>query len=167
MRSGGGLAYGVMSGFALSATLPTASQSEYSPIASPSMLVLPGNVSAATTNVSYLNDIANIDLLSLNQAPRRPSNSSTSLYDLPFGYNLPVATNGVAQCDGATFGRELDPTSCLDAWQNMGWGLQRVRWGPRGPGRSSKYILPYRWSSGKTAITYLCEVIVNIFDGYL
>ncbi|KAF6219098.1 hypothetical protein HO133_004923 [Letharia lupina] len=141
------LAYAVICGPALSATLPAAPQSENTPTTSPSVLILPGNVSADLTNASYSNDVPDVNLLSLDSASQQPSNYSASLYDLPFRYDLPAVTSAAPQCNGTLYGTNLDRHSCFDAWQNLGSIPERVSWGPRGPGHNFQYRLPYRWSS--------------------
>ena len=149
------LAYAVISGVALSATLPETSESGNTLTTAPLKLKFPGNVSAATANDPYFGQVPSIDLLSLNHTSQHPSNYSDSLYDLPFGYNVPAVTNAVPQCNSDAFGTNLDKHSCFDAWRNMGWSSQRVSWGPRGLGHNFQYRLPYRWSSGEATTGHL------------
>ena len=108
-----------------------------------------------------------MDLLSLNSTSQHPSNYSASLYDLPFGYDLPKITNAVPQCNGDAYGNNLDRHSCFDAWRNMGLTTQRESWGPRGPHHNFQHRLPYRWSSGMTAATYYHYTVASIVDEYL
>ncbi|KAL9130639.1 MAG: hypothetical protein Q9175_006969 [Cornicularia normoerica] len=136
-----------MSGPALSATLPKASQVKDNSTYSPLKLIVPGNVSAAMTNTSYLNPVPDLDLFSLNDAFQHPSNHSASINGLSFGYDLPAVTNAIPQCNGAVYGTNLDRHSCFDAWGSMGFTAQLVSWGPRGPGHNFQFRLPYRWSS--------------------
>lgn len=159
------LAYAVISRIALSAALPQTSRAGDVLTTAPLKIILPRNVSAATANASYLGKVPNIDLLALNHATPHPSNYSASLYDLPFGYDLPAVLNAVPQCNGSAFGTYLDKHSCFDAWRNMGWSSQRVSWGPRGPGHNFQYRLPYRWSSGE-ATTRHCFKSTSVVNPY-
>lgn len=154
MHSRAWLAYAVISGPALSATVPKPSQSEDSVSTSSLELVFPGNFSTTTTNASYLNGVPNEDLFSLNTGSQPSFNYSASLYNLPIGYDLPVVTNAVPQCNGAVYGTNLNRHSCFDAWRNTDWAPQRVSWGPRGPGHNFQYRLPYRWTSCKSTTKY-------------
>ena len=160
------LAYAVISGVALSAALPETSRAGDILTIASSKTIFPGNVSAATANTSYLGKVPDIDPLSLNYASQHPSNYSASLYDLPFGYDLPAVISAVPQCDSAAFGTNLDRDSCFDAWRNMGWESQRVSWGPRGPGHNFQYRLPYRWSSGE-ATTRHCFRSTSVVNQYV
>lgn len=144
--------YAVLFGHGLSATLPTASRREDILIASSSKLLIPGYVSAIMINTSSLHVSPNVELVALNNASLQPSNYSASIYDLPFGYNLPAVATSAPQCDGTVYGSDLDRHSCFDAWRYIGLTAQRVSWGPRGPGHKFSYGLPHRWSSGRSAI---------------
>lgn len=146
------LAYAAVSGLAFPATVPRPSQSEDSLATIPLTLISSGNLSAAKTADSSLNDITITNQLSLNNTASLSSNFSISLLNLPFGYNLPTVTSGVPQCNGDVYGTNLDRHSCFDAWQNMGWTPERVSWGPRGTAHDFQYRLPYRWSSGEYSI---------------
>ena len=159
-------AYAVQFGHAVSATLPTASRGEDDLIASSSKFLIPGDVSAITTNTSHSNDIPDVNLFSLNNASQQPSNTSASLYNLPFGYSLPAVANSVPQCNGAEYGTNLDRHSCFDAWRYIGLTAQRVSWGPRGPSHSFQYRLPDRWSSGQWTTRFnarLSRILLTIY----
>lgn len=138
MHSRGWLVYAVIYLPALSAALPTASQSEDYHTGSPLNLISPKTASAGTTNTS------------LNDIPQHLSNYSAFPPNLPFGYDLPESTNAIPLCNGEVYGTGLDRHSCFDAWRNMGLEPQPASWGPRGPGHMFQYRLPYRWSSGKS-----------------
>ena len=112
-----------------------------------------GNVSAATTEGSDLNDGPKLDLISLNNASEPATNYSASPYDLAFGYDLPPGTNDEPRCSPA-YGLDLDRHSCFDAWRNTGLDANLEMWGPRGGGADIQYKLPYRFSSGQSAIKH-------------
>lgn len=40
--------------------------------------------------------------------------------------------SAIPQCDSLTYGINLDRGSCFDAWPNMGWDDEHLRWGQRG-----------------------------------
>ena len=145
------LAYGVLFGHALSATLPTVSRREDDRITLPSKLSTLGYVSAITANTSSSHDVPDVNLIALNNASQRPSNYSTSIYDLPSDYNFPSTTTSAPQCNASSYGSNLDRYSCFDAWRYIGMTPNRVSWGPRGLGHGFHYKLPVRWSSGKFA----------------
>ena len=146
------LTYAVLFGHGLSAPSPEESRKEDNLIAPSSKHLIPRYVSAITTNTSSLQDVPDVNLLTLNNASQQPSNYSTSIYDLSFGYNLPAVTTSAPQCNGITYGSNLDRHSCFDAWRYIGLTPQRVSWGPRGPGHNFQYRLPHRWSSGRSDI---------------
>ena len=158
MHLGIWLTYAVILGPALSATVSNTSQIEDSLAASRLKLILPGNLSAATTNnlsaqtASISNEVPFPKLLLLNDTSPSLSKFPASLYDLPFGYELPREINAVPRCNGTVYGTNLDRNSCFDAWQNVGWMPERVSWGPRGTSHSFQYRLPYRWSSSEYGI---------------
>ena len=70
------------------------------------------------------------------------------------GYQSPVAPNTDLWCDGIAYGTNLDHESCFDAWLNIGWGNNRIRWGQRNTGEYN-IKLPYRFSSGRFQILFL------------
>ena len=147
------LAYAVITGPALAATLPyRAQQGEQDPNILPLTLAFPGNVSAPTTEASYLNDKPP----TVNDASPQASNDS-SLYDQPFGNDTVAATRSLPMCDGLKYGRNLDEHSCFDAWRNLGLEPDPRTWGPRGPTHKFKYRLPARWSSGMPKKKMLCH----------
>ena len=147
------LAYAVITGLALAATLPNkARQSKEGPNISPLTLVFPGNVSAATTEASYLDDKPP----TVNDASQQSSNDS-SLYDPPFGNDTVAASHASPMCDGLKYGRNLDEHSCFDAWRNLGLEPDPRTWGPRGGSYKFKYTLPARWSSGMPEKKILCH----------
>ena len=146
------LTYAVLNGHASSATLPTASRRQKDLVVSSSKLLIRGYVSATRTNTSSSHEVADVNLFALNNASQQPSNYSTSIYDLSFGYNLPAFTTSGPQCEAAVSGSNLDRHSCFDAWRYIGLTSQRASWGPRGAGPSFQYRLPHRWSSGKSTI---------------
>ena len=144
------LTHAVLFGYASSAILPTASRRQKDLVVSSSKVLSRGYVSAKNTSSSH--EVADVNLFALNNASQQPSNYSTSIYDLPFGYNLPAVTTYGPQCDAAVSGSNLDRHSCFDAWRYIGLTSQRASWGPRGAGPSFQYRLPHRWSSGKSTI---------------
>ena len=149
------LAYAVITGAALSATLPKARQNEGDPNASALTLGLQENVSTAATEALHI----------VNNATQQRSNQ-TSFYDVPLGDNSTTTRSANPMCDGVSFGYDLDRHSCFDAWRNMGLNSERASWGPRGPTYKYLYGLPARWSSGKSATKYLYDVVASI-DGSL
>ena len=151
MRSRVSLVFAVLFGHAHSAALPTASRKD-DLIASPSRFWVPGYVSASLTNTSSSHIVPDGNVFALSNASQRPSNYSTPNYDLPFDYSLSVFTTSAPQCNGTTYGTNLDRYSCFDAWRYIGLTPQRVSWGPRGPGLIFHGKLPHRWSSGRSAI---------------
>lgn len=151
-------AYVVLFGYGLSATLPTASRREDNMITSFSRFLIPGYVSAITTNTSSLHVSPDVKLVALNNASQQPSNYSTSFYDLSFGYNLTAVTTSGPQCNGTVYGSDLDRYSCFDAWRYIGLTSERVEWGPRRPAHSFQSGLPHRWSSGRSAfVVQMCD----------
>lgn len=142
MHSGAWLAFTVITGPALSASLPKARQSgDIISNTSPLRLMLPGNES--TTPIESLMSI------SLSNDSRQLSNYS-SLYDLPSGDNLTAPIPNIV-CDGIAYGSDLNRVSCFDAWRYVSLYSDSVTWGPRG-NLFTQYKLPVRWSSGESAL---------------
>lgn len=153
------LAYALITGSALSATLPRLSQTDDDILQS----IRPENVSAATTEAPNSKNGLHVVLPSLYKASQKPSNYS-SLYDLSIGQNWTTASNAFAQCSSAIYGSNLDRYSCFDAWRNVGLLPERVSWGPRGSVNIYQRRLPSRWSSGKTIKKYAHEFDTSIVD---
>ena len=141
MHSGVWFAFAVITGPALSASLPRARQSDESLNTSPLKLIFPGNVSTAP--------MENLKLPTLINAGQHPSNYS-SLYDLPFEDDLTAPEDAVPRCDGVTYGVNLNRTSCFHAWRAIGLESAREIWGLRDD-PNIRHKLPARWSSGKSA----------------
>ena len=153
------LAYALITGSALSATLIRSPQTEDDIL----QLTRPENVSAATTGAPNSKNDPHVMLPSLHNASQKSSNYS-SLYDIPIGQNLTTANNAIAQCSGAVYGSNLDRYSCFDAWRNMGLLPDRVSWGPRDSVINYQRRLPSRWSSGKTDEDDAAEFDTSIVD---
>lgn len=77
------LAYAVLFGHALSATLPTASRRKDDPITSSSKRSISEYVSAIAANISSSHSVPDVNLFAPKYASQLPSNYSDSIYDLP------------------------------------------------------------------------------------
>ena len=124
----------------------------------PLSLISPGNVATAPTNNSL-----GLLLPTTNNAIQQPSNSSYN-YDLSSAANLTVTAGFTPKCEGAHFGINLDRHSCFDAFRNIPPRYEHKKWGPRRQGEYDYEPLPFRWSSGRSAIECQYTVMPSIVD---
>lgn len=143
------LADALIIGFALS---------KESPSTLPLNLVVPENDATAPTNNSL-----GLNLSTSNTAIQQPSNSSY-VYDLSSAANFTVTAGYIPKCEGAHFGYNLDRHSCFDVFRNIPPVSQSKKWGPRHQGVYDYETLPFRWSSGRSAMECQYTITPSIVD---
>ena len=126
------LAYAVVFLPALSASILRARQNKDSSTISPLRLITPENAKPPISS----------------NAIQQPS-INASLYDISFGNNLSAPPRARPECDGVTYGINLNRVSCFDAYRTAGQIPDQASWGPRGSGYNYQYKLPARFISGK------------------
>ena len=141
-------AYAVLSWHVLLAVLSGASRIENRQTTSPLVLTVPEDILATPTNSTTWYDLLTTNQSSFGNGTQQESNRSSSINDLPFGYDVPSQSTHILRCNSISYGSYLNRRSCFDAWQNLGRLPDSVRWGPGAPDPKSPYRLPYRWSSG-------------------